>query len=113
MGAGDFNQPITFEQAGSTPDGYGGTVLTWTAVGNRTFASIQPIVGGGEREAEGALRSPTSYAIKLFRREDITAAMRIRWQQNTVTELLNIRNIRKGAPRELTMTIIAESGVTQ
>jgi SPP1 family predicted phage head-tail adaptor len=113
MGAGDYNQPIVFETPGSTPDGYGGTVLTWTQVGNRTFASIQPVIGGGEREAEGALRSPTTYAIKLLRREDITASMRIRWQQNTVTEILNIRNIRRGAPRELTMTIIAESGVTQ
>jgi head-tail adaptor len=113
MGAGDFNQPITFEQPVYTPDGMGGSTLTWTAIGNRTFASIQPVIGAGEREAEGALRATSTYAVKLFRREDIDESMRIRWKQNTAELILNIRNVRRGAPRELTMTIIAESGVTQ
>jgi head-tail adaptor len=114
MAAGDYDSPIIFEAPSSTPDGYGGTVLTWSQVGNRTFASIQPVIGaGGEREAEGALRATSTYAIKLWRREDITESMRIKWQQKTVTQILNIRNIRRGSPRELTMTIIAEVGVTQ
>ena len=113
MGAGDYDCPITFEQPVYTPDGYGGSALTWTAVGNRTFAGIQPVIGGSEREAEGALRATSTYAVKLFRREDITESMRIKWQQNSVTQYLNIRNIRRGSPRELTMTIIAEAGVTQ
>lgn len=110
MGAGDLNQPITFEQPSHTPDGYGGTVLTWTQVGNRTFASIRPINGAApETERQGTLRASSTYSLKLLRRRDIDETMRIRWDG----EILNIRNINRGATRELTMTIIAEGGVTQ
>ena len=108
MAFGDFDQPIVFETPGGTADGIGGTQITWTQVQPSAWAAVTP-VRQGETEREGAQRASRTFLFKIHYRRDITESMRIRWDG----QILNIREIRRGSPRELTMQILAEAGVTQ
>ncbi len=108
MAAGDFDQPIAFERETATPDGMGGEVSAWTQVGARAFASILP-VRQTEAQRQGTQRASRTVLFKIWYRRDIDEAMRIVWDG----QIFNIREIRRGSPRDLTMQITAEAGVTQ
>jgi SPP1 family predicted phage head-tail adaptor len=108
MGFGDFDQPVVFETPTGNADGFGGTQLTWTPVQPRAWARVTP-KSQSEAERQGALRASRTYLFEIHWRKDITEAMRIRWNG----EILNIREIQRGSPRDLTMKIVAEAGVTQ
>ena len=105
--AGDFDQRVTFQRTVTAPDGLGGAAVTWTDAA-KAWAMVTP-ARQSESERQGALRASRTYTLTLRRREDITEAMRILWR----SEVMNIREIKRGGPRELTMQITAEAGVTQ
>ncbi|WP_127078371.1 phage head closure protein [Rhodomicrobium lacus] len=106
--SGDFSERLTFETPVATADGYGGETVEWRAVQPRAFAKVEA-VRGSESDHQGAVRATRTYLFTLHRRGDITESMRIRWGD----EILNIRELRRGPARALTMIIVAEAGVTQ
>ena len=112
---GDFNQRVTVQQNSGSGDGYGGTQITWSNIPRSPimFANVKP-VRQSESERQGAERASRMYLFTVFRREDITESMRLVWQESaTSQQICNIREVRRGPTRDLTMTIVAEAGVTQ
>jgi SPP1 family predicted phage head-tail adaptor len=108
MAMGDFDQPISFETPVSTPDGLGGHATAWTAIQPRGWARVTA-KAQSEAQRQGAVRASRTYLLEMHYRRDIMESMRIRWDG----QILNIREIRRGSPRDLTMQIVAEAGVTQ
>lgn len=113
-GAGDLNQLLTFEALTIVADEYGGGDSQWnTQV--LAWASVKP-VQAREGERQGAERAGCMYMIEVWQDglEVVTEASRIRWMPNAYNDLtLNIREIRRPPHRDLRMTIMAETGVTQ
>lgn len=113
-GAGGLNQIIVIEAPTVAGDGYGGGELSWAAH-TRAWASVKP-VSAREGERQGAERASSMYMIEVYQDglAGITEAMRIRWLVTAWNDMvLNIREIRRPAKASLTMTIMAETGVTQ
>lgn len=114
MGAGQLDQLIRFEAPTVTGDDYGGGPVSW-AEHARGWARVQP-VSAREGERQGADRASTMYLIEVYKGglEGLTTEMRIRWMATAWNDVtLNIREIRRPPYRNMLMTIMAESGVTQ
>lgn len=111
---GKMDQLITFETEALTADEYGGGASAWGTQA-MAWASMKP-VSAREGERQGAERASTIYMMEMWGDglEAVTEASRIRWMPNAYNDLtLNIREIRRPARRDMRMTIIAETGVTQ
>jgi len=104
---GELDQMVTFQEAQTAPDGHGGQTVSWVDVAS-AWAKVEP-VRASESETRGGVRAVAAYLFEMHRRADLTEAMRIVWDGREY----NIREIRIGAPREITMTVVAERGVAQ
>lgn len=105
--AGEMDELITLQTVETSPDGFGGQVTIWETLA-QTWARVQP-VRAEESDTRGAVRPVRVYLFEVYRRVDLSEAMRVQWNG----EDFNIREIRIGPAREMTMTIVAESGVAQ
>lgn len=113
-GAGDRTELIVIEAQSIAADGYGGGAVSWGEHA-RAWARIKP-VRGREADLQGAERAPLTYMVEVLADglDGLTEAMRIKWPATAYNDVyLNIREIRRAPHRAMTMTIIAESGVTQ
>ena len=103
--AGDLTAKVSFEAETRTADGYAGATQAWAHV-FYAWAAVEPLFVG-EREQQGAVRNVTQYRFTVYRTAAVTEQMRIVFDGRTH----NIRGIRRGAPRELFMDIITETGL--
>ncbi|HFZ2573619.1 TPA: phage head closure protein [Pseudomonas aeruginosa] len=81
MRAGRLRHPLTIEREERVPDGGGGFITKWVAVG-REWASLEGI-NGREFIAANAQRSETTWRVTLRYRADLVAKWRLR-DGNTV-----------------------------
>ncbi|MEP3114922.1 phage head closure protein [Nisaea sp.] len=103
--AGDLRSRIVIEQKTQTPRvGGPGFTESWTEWG-RLAAKVHP-ASGRERFEADQLHDRALYRFTVRRRTDLTAAMRIRWND----EIYNIRFIGLTARTEQFMMIDAERG---
>ncbi len=108
------DQLIDIQTPTHVSDGLGGIASTSWATHQQAWVNIRP-VQAREEERFGALRASCIYLIAGLYDElkDITGEMRVSWDNEPGSDLtiLNIREIRKPASRELFMEFTAESGV--
>ena len=111
MSSGPLHDLITVEAEIDTPDGMGGFDHSWASIGQLWGAVAA--VRSGEQQREGALRSVTTYKIRVLaeaaRSLSLDGRHRLRW--NGIT--LNIREAPLLTSRAVHLDVIAESGVTQ
>ncbi|WP_193171258.1 phage head closure protein [Nisaea nitritireducens] len=105
IAAGDLTSRIIIEQKAQTPRATGpGYTESWTEWG-RLAAKVHP-ASGQERFEADQVQDRALYRFTVRRRTDLTADMRIRWND----EIYNIRFIGLTARTEQFMTIDAERG---
>lgn len=104
-----LNELVTVEQLSRAPDGAGGSVETWAAVGRPIFAEIVPVAG---REAPDAGRKAAlqTWLVTVRHGADITAADRLDWGGRKL-HLSSMPTDRDGGRQWLTME--AEEGRIQ
>ncbi len=104
-GAGDLDQRVTIERPERAPDGGGGHTVTWEPVAT-VWAAVEPL-SGRERLQAQQVQSAVTYRIRIRRRADITAGMRVVW----CGQVTNIRACPDPGPRAAFMTLDCEAGV--
>lgn len=73
---GRLDTRLVLEASVDTPDGGGGSIGGWAAIGE-IWASVAPVTGG-ERFVSDALRAQVSHRITIRYRADVTTALRLR-----------------------------------
>lgn len=110
MTAGRMDQRITLQRKVLTPDGAGGTSMSWVdfASNPRPWAEVQA-KAGRESMVEGRMAAQFTVLFLIYNRSDVTETDRILWNG----EAYNIRGIRRETGRALRLVIEAERGVQQ
>ena len=108
--AGHMDQRITLQRKVLTPDGAGGTAMSWVdyASNARPWAHVQA-KAGRESMTEGRMAAQFTVLFIIYNRSDVTETDRILWNG----EAYNIRGIRREGGRDLRLVIEAERGVQQ
>jgi len=104
-GAGELNQRVRVERVTSVPDEGGGSAEAWVEVAH-VWAKVWP-VSGGERAAAQQVQAAAMVRVKIRRRTDVSADMRVIWQGRAH----NIRHVADAGPSEPFLTLDCESGV--
>ncbi len=108
---GERDHRVTVERQQVTPDGGGGQLTSWVAIGALWVAAKW--VGGGEAVARGAVRETVRYRFTADAASAealaITAADRIVWGG----EPYNIRERPRRQPASSEIEIYGETGVSQ
>lgn len=103
--AGKLRHTITIEREQSTPDGAGGSYLTWTTVATpRAF--IKPM-SGGERLQAMRLEATVTHRIFIRYRDDLLTSDRINYNGR----LMQIRALINLEERNRWIEIYADEGV--
>lgn len=76
--ASDLRQRVLIETPTSTPDGYGGSTVTWSTVAT-VWAQVTP-TGGGEKVIAHGVRDESTYQVRIRYRSDASAEWRVTWQ---------------------------------
>ena len=103
--ARELDQRVTIRREVRTPDGMGGSTLSWVDVGKPVWAKVRPM-SGSEREHSDKLNAQSNYIIVIRYRSDLMESDILVWKD---TEF-NIR-FPKDVPRSRFLVIEAEKGV--
>ncbi|MFH1806831.1 MAG: phage head closure protein [Pseudomonadota bacterium] len=76
MQPGEMNEIITFQRVTYTPDGGGGSVESWSAVGAVSWAAVVAKTGGEQIRAM-QVSANVMYDVTVYTRRDITTDDRI------------------------------------
>lgn len=104
---GDLTERVTFQQSVSTPDGGGGSAISWQNVVT-VDAQVRPL-SGRERLQADQIEAAANYRITIRQRTDITEAMRVSWGRMSAP--MQIRFIARESSRSPFMMIDCEAGV--
>lgn len=109
-GAGQMDQRITLQRRVMTPDGAGGSFVSWAdyASNPRPWAHVQA-KAGRESMTEGRMAAQFTVLFIVYNRDDVVETDRILWNGTPY----NIRGIRRETGRALRLVIEAERGVAQ
>jgi SPP1 family predicted phage head-tail adaptor len=105
LGAGDLDEQIVIQTQTRTPDGNNGHTVAWSTFAT-VFAQVETSATG-ERDEQGVERTIRQIRCTLYRRTDITEAMRVAWAGET----WNIKAVSPGPARDLMMELVAERGL--
>jgi len=105
---GQLTQRITFQGETRTPDGAGGSTISFGDIATTptVWADVFAI-RGNETDAEGRLNAAGLYKFTIRNRDDINEKHQIVWNAETY----NIRNVRRMGGRDMYLVIEAERGV--
>lgn len=84
---GKLRERVTLERMVRTPDGFGGTGVSWSLVATCRAEVIS--FKGREHTRAGRTETRTPFRVVTRYREDVTSAMRIRWRDR----LLDIQSV--------------------
>lgn len=113
--AGARRERLKFQQKVTTPDGGGGSSITWQDLGPEIWGSMEPLTGHlftKELTQAEQVQARTSYKIMIYNRRDITAAMKIVWCSNGGKQL-NIRDCGDPGQQARERMIIAEEAAPE
>lgn len=108
MTAGQLSERVRFERPIVGADGMGGGPRTWAEV-ETVWAMVMPLKGDEQIE-HAKLTAKADYKIKLRRRGDLSADMRVIWATGG-NLVMNLRYIEDPGPRGEFMWLTCESGV--
>lgn len=108
MRAGDLDQQVRFEAESRADDGYGGSELTWQALGTH-WAQVTA-VRGTERAQAMSVEYPFDYKVRVRRVAALRAAKRLVWTSNGDMELRVIA-LEDNGPRAGDMWFHCRAGV--
>lgn len=107
MRAGTLNRRVAIEQKSTGKDAYGQGSDVWTLV-RETWADIQPLSGGEALHAQAMVPAAT-VQIDIRYRQDVTAAMRVRYG----TRVFDIGAAIDLDTRHETLRLICTEGLNQ
>lgn len=102
--AGDLDKEIAIEHEARVPDDFAGSTSAWSVL-SLEAAAVES-VGGSEDGDRGGVRGRSLKRFTIYRRDDLTEAMRIVYGGRTY----NIRDLDDPASEGMFQSIIAESG---
>lgn len=106
---------LTLQQEAATPDGSGGYVKTWQNIAD-LWAELIPITNassklsnsaGKETLAAGQVQSELSHKLLLRYRSDITAAMRLVFEER----IFNIRFVANVNEEDRVLELLVQEGI--
>lgn len=115
---GKMRERIRVDAQIETPDGMGGSTVTWQPYAT-LWAQVTPVPGGpGEQVEGGGLSAVSMYRFWVRRRADLTEVQRVVWPVDPMTGadikaslLFNVRGVNLPTSGDMYMSIDAESGV--
>ena len=107
---GTLDQRITFQALTRTPDGAGGSIMSFADVVDAptVWADVFAI-RSTETDAEGRLNAAGLYKFTVRNRADINETCQIVWNEETY----NIRNVKRMGSRAMYLEIEAERGAAK
>lgn len=102
--AAALDQRVTFLREVTTPDGMGGSTVTWAEIAT-VWADVRPM-SGREREQSQRLDAQSNYVITIRNRSDVDETSVVEWRG----ERFNVRFVPRD-PRARWLKIEAEKGV--
>ena len=98
---GNMRERVTLQQATTTTDAFGGTIETFTDVGE-VWARVEP-VKSTERVVAGGVASIDDVLVHIRHRDDVAPTWRLVWKGSTYS----IRGARNLDERKRTLTLDA------
>lgn len=104
---GALDQLVTLQARSVTPDGIGGTLVTWADLAENPSVWAKVAVKRGTENMEDGRRNARQTAtFEIYNRADLSELNRIIWNG----EAWNILNVMRSSGRRMTIVIEAERG---
>ena len=104
---GKMDQRVVIQRATATPDGIGGSTVTWANIAS-VWAAVTPFpMKVKEEMIEGRMTATQPLHMRIYARRDLTEKDRVLWDGRT----FNIRGIPLDSLRSQFMDLVIEAGV--